>query len=53
MFLHGVFLHDSVQELHFKIGNQGMSLQVGAYYNAKKPAGVADWFLQTQFTLIS
>ena len=35
----------------FKIGNQGVSLQVGAYYNAKKPAGTADWVLQTQFTL--
>ncbi len=35
----------------FKIGNQGMSLQLGAYYNAMKPAGTADWFLQTQFTL--
>jgi len=36
----------------FKIGNQGMSLQLGAYYNVKKPDGTADWFLQTQFTLI-
>lgn len=36
----------------FKIGNQGMSLQLGAYYNAKKPDGTADWFLQTQFTLL-
>ncbi|PYN94675.1 MAG: hypothetical protein DMD91_27310 [Candidatus Rokuibacteriota bacterium] len=36
----------------FKIGNQGMSLQLGAYDNAKKPAGTANWFLQTQFTLI-
>ena len=36
----------------FKIGHQGMSLQLGAYYNAKKPDGTADWFLQTQFTLI-
>jgi hypothetical protein len=36
----------------FKLFNQGMSLQLGAYYNAKKPAGTADWFLQTQFTLL-
>jgi len=36
----------------FKLGNQAMSLQVGAYYNAKKPAGTADWVLETQFTLI-
>jgi hypothetical protein len=37
----------------FKIGNQGMSLQLGAYYNVKKPTGTAaDWVLQTQFTLI-
>ena len=36
----------------FKIGNRSMSLQLGAYYNATKPAGTADWFLQTQVTLI-
>jgi hypothetical protein len=34
----------------FKIGNQSTSLQVGAYDNAKKPAGTANWFPQTQFT---
>jgi len=36
----------------FNVGSQGMSLQVGAYYNAKKPAGAPAWVLQTQFSLI-
>jgi hypothetical protein len=36
----------------FTIGGQGMSLQIGAYYNVKKPAAAADWVLETQFTLI-
>jgi hypothetical protein len=34
------------------VGNQSTSLQVGAYDNAKKPAGIANWFPQTQFTLL-
>jgi len=36
----------------FSIGSQGMSLQLGAYYNAKRPAGTPTWVLQTQFSLI-
>jgi hypothetical protein len=27
----------------FPIGSQSLSLQVGAYYNVKKPDGAADW----------
>jgi hypothetical protein len=34
----------------FKIGSQEMSLQIGAYHNIKKPAGGADWVLQTQIS---
>jgi hypothetical protein len=34
----------------FKIGVHGMSLQLGAYYNVKKPTGGADWTLQTQLS---
>jgi hypothetical protein len=35
----------------FKVGSQGVSLQIGAYYNARKPPGAADWTLQTSLTL--
>ena len=34
----------------FKVGSQGASLQVGAYYNVKKAAGAPEWVLQTQLT---
>jgi hypothetical protein len=34
----------------FKIGAQEMGLQIGAYYNIKKPAGGAEWVLQIQVT---
>jgi len=34
----------------FRVGAQGASLQVGAYYNVKKPTGAAEWVLQTQFS---
>jgi hypothetical protein len=36
----------------FSLGSQGMSLQVGAYYNVKKPTGAAEWTLETQFSLV-
>jgi hypothetical protein len=32
----------------FPIGSQSLSLQVGAYYNVKKPDGAADWVLRAQ-----
>ena len=32
----------------FPIGSQSLSLQVGGYYNVKKPDGAADWVLQAQ-----
>ena len=32
----------------FPIGSRSLSLQVGAYYNVKKPDGAADWVLQAQ-----
>lgn len=35
----------------FKVGSQGVSVQLGAYYNAKKPPGAADWTLNTSVTL--
>ena len=35
----------------FQIGSRGLSLQLGAYYNAKKPPGAADWTLNTSVTL--
>lgn len=35
-----------------KIGSQEIGLQVGAYYNVKKPAGAATWVLQTQVSLV-
>jgi len=34
----------------FKIGSQPMSLQVGAYYNVKKPASATEWVVQTQLS---
>jgi hypothetical protein len=34
----------------FKIGSHEMSLQIGAYYSVKKPAGAAEWVLQTQIS---
>jgi hypothetical protein len=34
----------------FKVGSQEMGLQIGAYYNVKKPAGGAEWTLQTQIS---
>jgi len=35
----------------FEIGSQGVSVQLGAYYNAKRPPGAADWTLNTSVTL--
>jgi len=32
----------------FTIGSQGISLQIGAYDNVKKPTGAAEWVLDTQ-----
>ena len=32
----------------FPIGSQSVSLQLGGYYNVKKPDGAADWVLQVQ-----
>ncbi len=32
----------------FPIGSQSLSLQVGAYYNVRKPDGAADWVLRAQ-----
>ena len=34
----------------FKIGAQGISLQIGAYYNVKEPTGTAEWTLDTQIS---
>ena len=34
----------------FKIGSQAMSLQLGAYYNVKKPASATEWVVQTQLS---
>jgi len=36
----------------FKIGAQGMGVQIGAYYNVKRPSGTAEWTLQTQFSWV-
>jgi hypothetical protein len=35
----------------FQVGSMGITLQLGAYYNAKKPPGTADWTLETSVTL--
>lgn len=32
----------------FTIGSQGITVQIGAYYNVKKPTGAAEWVLDTQ-----
>lgn len=36
----------------FTVGSRGMSLQVGAYYNVERPAGVPQWVLQTQLSWV-
>ena len=36
----------------FKIGAHSVSLQIGAYYNVKRPAGTAEWSLETQISWV-
>ena len=34
----------------FTIGSQGITVQIGAYYNVKKPTGAPEWVLNTQLS---